>query len=76
MALTLCFKLTVFYINSMENPDLVAPMADTPSTQAASFDSGTVPPEAETGRPEVVTHPKSTGMTLRSVPGEPCQVSS
>ena len=40
------------------------PMLSAPG--AAPLDSGTVPPEAETGRPEVVTRPKSTGMTLRS----------
>jgi len=52
----------------MENPGFVAPTSEPMLTVpgAAPLNSGTVPPETETDRPEVVTRPKSTGMTLRS----------
>jgi len=52
----------------VKNPGFVAPTSEPmlSAPGAAPLDSRTVPPEAETGRPEVVTCPKTTGMTLRS----------
>jgi len=47
----------------MENPGFVALTSE---PMLLPLDSGTVPPEAETDRPEVVTRPKSIGMILRS----------